>query len=90
MGERIPRPRVYNPPVQIILYLFSGLFIVLALGLAFSYLRRRHRGLLLMAAAYGGAAGAAIALNQGWPLLAGLVVAWLIRLAGLDPDVTER
>ena len=71
----------------IIVYIFAGLFFILAAGLVLGYVQKRHPGLLLMAAAYGSSAGAAIALGEGWPLLAGLAVAWIFRLVGLEPDV---
>jgi hypothetical protein len=73
--------------MEIAIYVISGLFVLLAAGLAFSYTRKGHAGLLLMAAAYGVSAGAAIALAEGWPLFAGFGAAWMIRFAGLDPDV---
>lgn len=83
--ERAPSFIAYNYGVHIAVYIFAAVFIVLALALLFAYYRERHMGTLLMAMAYGGAAGAAIARVEWWPLVAGLVVAWLVRLAGLDP-----
>lgn len=76
--------------MEIATYIFAGLFLLLAAALVCSYRRTRHAGLLLMAAAYGTSAGAAIALAEGWPLLAGFAVAWMIRFAGLDPDVKRQ
>jgi hypothetical protein len=81
------RRRRYNDVMQIAIYVLSGFFFLLAAALVFTYARKRQAGLLLMAAAYGGSAGAAIALAEGWPLFAGFAAAWLIRFAGLDPDV---
>lgn len=72
--------------MEILLYIFSGLFILFALGMVFAYTRQRHVGLLLMAVSYAGGAGAAIALVQGWPLLVGIGLAWVIKLIGLDPE----
>ena len=43
-----------------------------------------------MGAEYAASAGAAIALTEGWPLLAGFAVAWGVRLMGLDPDTTPK
>jgi len=71
---------------QILLYVFAGVFAVLALGLCLAYYHKRHSGLLLMAITYGAAAGGAIALMQWWPLMAGFVAVWAIRLMGLDPE----
>lgn len=78
--------RQYNMAMTILLYIFSGLFILFAAGILFAYTRKPHPGLLLMAAAYGGSAGAAIALVEGWPLLVGIGLAWVVKLIGLDPD----
>ena len=83
--ERAPSFIAYNYGVHVAVYILSAVFIVLAFALVFTYVRERHIGTLLMAMAYGGAAGAAIARLEWWPLLAGLVMAWLVRLAGLDP-----
>jgi len=68
-----------------VIYIVSGLFIVLALGLAFAYYRTKHYGLIVMAFAYGASAGLALSIMHWWPLVAGLVLAWLLRLLGLDP-----
>ena len=73
--------------MQILLYIFCGLFLFLAAGLVLSYVQKRQPGFLLMALAYGASAGAAIALGEGWPLLAGFAAVWIFRIAGLDPDV---
>ena len=71
--------------MQIIFYIVCGVFVLLAAGLVFTYLRGRSPGHLLMAAAYGASAGAAIALDESWPLLAGFGAAWAVRFLGLDP-----
>ena len=76
--------------MDIVVYAFSALFIFLALGLVLTYWRRRETGFLFMATAYGASAGAAIALAEGWPLLAGFAVAWAVRLMGFDPDASRK
>jgi hypothetical protein len=76
--------------VHIVVYIVAALFIALALGLVFAWYRQRHAGLLFMALAYGGAAGAALAHMEWWPLIVGFVIVWLIRFAGLDPEVPRR
>ena len=76
--------------MQIAIYVISVVFILLGLGLVFAYTRKRERGLLLMATAYGLSAGAAIALVKAWPLLAGFAAAWAVRLLGLDPDTARK
>jgi hypothetical protein len=76
--------------VHIVVYIFAGLFILLTLGLLVAYYRERQSGVLLMAVAYGASAGAALALMQWWPLIAGFVLAWLLRLMGLDPEAQRQ
>jgi hypothetical protein len=71
--------------VSIVIYIVAALFIVLAVGLVFAYYRERQPGTLLMAVIYGTAAGVAIALTAWVPLAAGFVVAWVVRLMGLEP-----
>ena len=48
--------------MHILVYIVSTLFILLAAGLLFAYIRERQPGTLLMAVAYGTSAYAAIAL----------------------------
>jgi hypothetical protein len=76
--------------VHVVVYILAGAFLVLAAGLAFTYFRQKHIGLLLMSIAYGASAGAALSLMEWWPLVAGFVIAWLLRLVGLDPEVPRR
>ncbi len=76
-----PRSRAMN----IVIYILSGLFILLALALLFTYYRSRHPGTLLMGATYGAAAALALMLMHWWPLVVGFVSAWALRLMGLDP-----
>lgn len=75
--------------LHVLLYVFAGVFAVIAVGVSFAYYRTRHLGLLLMALAYGGGAGAAILFMQWWPLMAGFVAVWAIRMAGLDPETNS-
>ena len=76
--------------MHILVYILSGAFLLLAAGLVFAYFRGRQLGTLLMAVAYGASAGAALSFMEWWPLLAGFVIAWLVRFAGLDPEVPRR
>jgi hypothetical protein len=71
--------------VHVVVYIFAGLFILLALGLLFAYYRGRHPGTLLMAAAYGAAAAGALAYMSWWPLVLGFAIVWLFKLMGLEP-----
>jgi hypothetical protein len=75
--------------MNIVIYVFSGLFIVLALALCIAYYRSRHPGTLLLGATYGLSAGLALMLMQWWPLALGFVSAWALRLMGLDPGMNQ-
>ncbi len=75
--------------MEIIIYFFAASFIFMALALMITYKRTRHYGVFLMGLTYGASAVVAIVLTHWWPLVAGFVLVWLLRLAGLDPD-TQR
>ena len=75
--------------MNIIIYVFSASFIFMALALMITYKRTKHYGVFLLALAYGAAAVLAVVLTHWWPLVAGFVLVWLLRLFGLDPD-TQR
>lgn len=70
----------------VLLYAGSGIFLLLAIALIFTWWRGRHPGALLLAAVYAVAAALALMLHSGWPLAMGLLSAWALRLMGLDPD----
>lgn len=74
-----------HPPMSMVIYVLSGLFILLTLALSFAYYRTRQPGLFLIATTYGSAAALALMLSEWWPLAAGLALAWVLRLMGLDP-----
>lgn len=71
--------------MNIVIFVVSGLFIMLALALLFTFYRSRHPGTLLMAITYGASAALALMLMHWWPLVLGFVSAWVLRLMGLDP-----
>ena len=89
-AERAPSFFAYNSRVHVVVYIVAALYIALTAGLVFAYYRERHTGTLLMAMAYGGAAGAALAHMEWWPLVAGFFIAWLIRFVGLDPGAPRE
>lgn len=76
--------------IHIVIYLFAGLYLVLAAGLAFAFYRTRHSGTLLMAVIYVAAAGAALGYRHWWPLIAGLLLTWALRLLGLEPRIDRN
>ncbi len=72
--------------MQIVIYCFSAGFIFLAAALMFAYSRSKHYGLFLIGLTYGSAGILAIVAADWWPLMAGFALAWVLRMAGLDPD----
>lgn len=71
--------------MNIIIYVFSASFILMALALLFTYQRTKHYGVFLMGLVYGGSAGIAIALTDWLPLVIGFALVWGLKLMGLDP-----
>ena len=71
--------------MEIVIYVFAGLFLLLALGMLLGYYRTRHPGLVLMASCYGTASVLSVMLMHWWPLVGGFVLAWMLRMMGLDP-----
>jgi hypothetical protein len=71
--------------MNIIIYVFSGSFILMMLALFFAYRRTGHYGMFLMGLTYGASAGLALMLMHWWPLVAGFILAWVLKLLGLDP-----
>jgi hypothetical protein len=71
--------------MNLVIYIVSGLFIVLTLALLFAYYRTRQPGLVLISSTYGSAAVLALMFMEWWPLAAGFALAWVLRLMGLDP-----
>jgi hypothetical protein len=76
--------------IHIVIYIFSGLYALLAVGLLFAYYRTRHPGTFVMAVIYLASAGSAVAYMHWWPLVAGLVLTWAVRLMGLEPNIERE
>ena len=76
--------------MNVVIYIVSALFVVLTLALLFAYYRARHPGLVLMSSTYGSVAVLALMLMEWWPLVAGFVLAWVLRLMGLDPKPDRK
>ncbi len=68
-----------------VIYAFAGLFIVLCLAMLFVFYRSQHIGSFIMGVAYGSAGLIAIELAHWWPLVAGFVLVWLLKLIGMEP-----
>ncbi len=68
-----------------VIYFFAGGFLVLAAGMFFAYYRTRHFGLFIMAMTYAASGLLAFTLPHWWPLVTGFVLAWMLRMLGLEP-----
>lgn len=76
--------------MDIIIYIFSASFIFMAVALMITYQRTKHYGVFVLGLAYGASAVLAILITHWWPLVAGFVLVWVLRLLGLDPDTQKR
>ena len=75
--------------MQIIVYFFAASFAFMAVALMITYKKTRHYGVFVLGVTYGASAVLAIVLMHWWPLVAGFVLVWVLRIAGLDPDVRK-
>ena len=76
--------------MTVVIYLFAGIFALLALALVFTWWRGRHAGALLLALTYFCAAGTALVMQHWWPLVIGFLSAWALRLMGMDPGAGSQ
>jgi len=74
----------------ILLYFVASAFIVLGFMMLYVYRRTHHPTLLLLSFIYSGSGLVAGYSMQWWPLIAGIVVAWLLKLAGYNVDGPSR
>lgn len=72
--------------LTILLYFVASVFIVLGFMMLFAFRRSRRWELVLMSFIYSGSGIASAYSLDWWPLIAGFIVAWLLKLAGFDPD----
>ena len=73
--------------MNIIIYIVSTFFVLMALAVMFAFYRTRHYGLFLIGLAYGASAVMALVLMHWGPLVAGIALAWAMKLVGLEPEV---
>lgn len=73
--------------MNIIIYIFSTFFVLMALAVMFAFYRTRHYGLFLIGLTYGASAGMALVLMHWWPLTAGFALVWVMKTVGLEPEV---
>ncbi len=76
--------------MEIIIYVFAASFVFMGAALVITYRRTKHHGVLLLAITYAAAAILAVVFKHWWPLVAGFVLVWVLRLLGLDPDVAKN
>lgn len=73
-----------------VIYFFAALFVVLAGGMFFAYYRSRHFGLFIMGITYAASGLLAFMIPHWWPLVTGFVLAWVLRMLGLEPKVEMK
>lgn len=69
----------------ILFYFIASVFIVLGFMMLFAFYRTRRKELLLLSFVYSASGLAAGYSMKWWILIAGFIVAWLLRFAGFDP-----
>ena len=70
-----------------VIYFFAAGFIVLSGFMFFACYRHRHFGLFLMALSYFASGMLAMMQRHWWPLVIGFVLAWALRMLGMEPKV---
>jgi hypothetical protein len=68
-----------------LIYGVAGLFITLAVAMFYVFYRSRHFGMFIMGITYGVSGLLAISVSHWWPLIAGIVLAWMLKYLGLEP-----
>ena len=76
--------------MAILLNFIASVFIVMGFLMLFSFHRTRRWEFVLLSFVYSGSGLAAGYSLQWWPLIAGFVVAWLLKFAGYDPDKPQK
>ena len=74
--------------MNIIITIFSMLFLFMAVAVMFAFSRNRHYGLFLIGLAYGTSAVVALMMMHWGPLVAGFALAWGMKMIGLEPPET--
>ena len=73
-----------------VIYFFGVFFILLSIPMLYVFYREKHFGIFLMGIIYSFSGLMAISLPHWWPLLVGFVMAWLLRLMGLEPTIEPK
>jgi hypothetical protein len=72
-----------------VVYVFAVLFIGLGAAMFYVFYRERHFGMFLMGMTYSMSGLLAMALPHWWPLVAGFVMAWMLKMLGLELEPEE-
>ena len=70
-----------------VIFIIGGLFILLSLPMLYVFYREKHFGTFLMGITYGLSGLLAITLPDWWPLAVGFVMAWMLRLMGMEQRI---
>lgn len=70
----------------ILLYLIASFFVVLSFLMLFAFRRTQRWEFVLMSSVYAMAGMFAGYLRMWWPIVAGIMLAWMLKKAGFDPD----
>jgi hypothetical protein len=71
--------------MTIVLHIMQAVFALYGVSLFWTFLDSKHFGVLLGGIVFFSAASWSFHLGAWWPLGVGFVVAWGLRLLGLDP-----
>ncbi|HSE00184.1 MAG TPA: hypothetical protein VLB72_05540 [Burkholderiales bacterium] len=66
-------------------YIVAGIFVALSFAMLYVFYRSSHFGMFVLGLTYGSSGLLAILLGHWWPLVAGFVLAWVLKWLGLEP-----
>jgi hypothetical protein len=69
-----------------VIYVFAVLFLGLGATMFYVFYRERHFGMLLMGMTYSMSGLLAMVLPHWWPLVAGFVMVWMLKMLGLEME----
>lgn len=72
-----------------VIYIFGVVFVALGAAMFYVFYRERHFGMFLMGMTYSMSGLLAIALPHWWPLVAGFVLVWALKMLGLEMGPEE-
>ena len=72
-----------------VIYVFAVLFVALGAAMFYVFYRERHFGMFLMGMTYSMSGLLAMVLPHWWPLVAGFVMAWMLKMLGLELEPEE-